>query len=222
MAAAQSFSVSVTPQSDSVTVTGGQSSTVNVDVTLQGQEFFCLQPQDLPVTVTSGGAQGITAAPSPEQVVFTVDAGVYGSDNPTGQGGPYNSTQSASVAIQAPSGTTSAFSAQVSVTAAFPGGDYSANQSDPTSSGGCGPSAFNSAEASGTIDVNVQPDAAPGDGNGDGADGGGGSDGGADGNTTDGGGDGGDDGENGSPMPAWIVPAGLIGAALIATRRRST
>lgn len=210
--------MTVTPQSESVSVTGGQSGSVNVDVTLQGSDFFCLQSQDLPVTVTASGQQGITGTPSPAELVYTVEPGVYSADDPTGEGSGYNSTQSTSVAIQAPSGTASAFSAQVQVTATFPGGDYGANQSDPTQSGGCGPNEFSAAEGSGSVDVNVQPDLSGSD---DGADGSGGDG----GNGTDGaGGDGsdgpdGDDG-NGIPLPGWIVPASLIGAALVATRRR--
>lgn len=212
--------MTVTPQTESVSLTGGQSGSVNVDVTLQGSDFFCLEAQDLPVTVATSGAQGITASPSPAELVYTVEPGVYSADDPTGEAGGYNSTQSTSVSIQAPSGTASGFSAQVQVTATFPGGNYGANQSDPTQSGGCGPNEFSAAEGSGSVDVNVQPDAAGDD---DGADGSG--DDGTDG--TDGaddgadGGDGGDgDDGNGIPLPGWLVPASLIGAALVATRRR--
>lgn len=220
LATAQSFSMAVTPQSDSATITGGQSSSVSVDVTLQGSDFFCLQAQELPVTVTAAGAQGITASASPAEMMYPVEAGVYSAQDPSGEvASAYNHTESTSISVQAPSGTASGFSAQVQVTATFPGGNYGANQSDPTASGGCGPSEFSAAEGSTAIDINVQPDAADGGTGGDGDDGDGG-----DGGTPGGDGGGGDDGDdgNGIPLPGWLVPASLIGAALVATRRRAS
>lgn len=212
LATAQSWSVTVTPQSDSVSVVGGESTSVTVDVNLRGDGFYCAQETDLPVMVSASGAQGISASPDPAELTFTVPPGIHDSNSEPATG-PYNETQSASVSITGPSGTAAGFSAQVQVTANFPGGDYSSNDSDPLSSGGCGPSEFNAAEDQSPIDVDVQPDAA--DGTDGGTDGGDGTDGGTGGNGTDG-----EDDDNGIPLPTWVVPAGLVSAALMIGRRR--
>lgn len=211
LAAAQTASVTVTPQSESVSLTGGQSTEVSVDVTLRLDQFTCLEETDFPVQMSAAGARGVAGSPAASNLTYTVGAGIYDSRT---SAGAYNETQSVAVTIQAPSGTANAFSADLTVTGLFPGGNFGANQDDPTSSGGCGPGEFPQAEGSRAITVNVQPDVTTSGPGSDGGTGGNTTDGGTGGNTTDGG------DENGSPMGAWLVPAGLVGAALIAARRR--
>lgn len=203
VAAAQTASVAVEPQTSDVSVQGGQSTQVSVDINLQLDQFTCGQAADFPVEVSASGAQGVAGSADPAELVFTVSEGIYDSRTPAGN---YNETQNVAVTITAPSGQSSGFSADVTVTGLFPGGDYSDS--------GCGPSSFPEAEGSVPITVDVQPDASPTDGGSDG-DGGtdGGTDGGIDGGTND------SDEENGSPVPVWLVPVGLAGAAAIASRR---
>lgn len=167
------------------------------------------------MNVAIGGQSGLTGSADPATLTFTVAANVYDSTAPQGTG-PYNETQQTTVSVTAPSGTASGFSAQLTVTGEFPGGSYGANQSDPTQSGGCGPNEFPGATGEGSIDVNVQPDVTNDDGSGGNGDGGDGGTGGGGGNGTDDG----DDGGNGIPVPTWIVPVGVVSAALIATRRK--
>lgn len=206
LAAAQTASVTVTPATEAISIEGGQSSSVDVDVTLRLDQFSCLQSQTFPVNVSVSGARGVTGTPSPATLEYQVPQGIHDSSTPAGA---YNETQTTTVSIQAPSGQAQGFSADVTVTGLFPG-------ANPQT---CGPNAFPQAEGSGAITVDVQPDVSSGNGGGTGGTGDGGTGGtGGNGttpgtNTSDGG------GENGTPMPAWIVPAALTGAAAILRRR---
>lgn len=204
------FTVTVSAPDSPVEVTGGQSTSVPVDVTLRGDGFGCSSDTTLPVNVT-GSSSRLTPTVNPATLEYTVPAGLYNSNVPADAAPPYNSTQSTSVDISVPAGQTSGFSTQVTVTAVFPGGNYGLQDE-----GNCEPGQFSSAEGSVAIDVNVQADATPtdgGDGGTDGDDGGTGGDGGTDGNTTDG------EDDNGIPVGPWAIPAGLAAAALAARRR---
>lgn len=197
VAVAQDFSVSVLPPEDATSVSAGDSTTVSVDVNLQGENFYCTGEVELPVQVSASGGSDVTATPASETVTFTTSANIYNENTEA-----FNQTQPVDVTTSAGSGASSG-STQVTVTATFEGGDYTPD---------CGPQAFNSDEASAPYDVNVQGTSTD-DGGTDGTDGG------AGGNGTDGGDDGSDDG-NGIPGPGALAPLAVVGAAMLARARR--
>lgn len=203
------FTVSLAGADDPVEVTGGQSASVPIDVTLMGDEFGCSSEVTLPVNVTASSSR-LSPTVAPAGLEYTVPANLYNSQVPGGAAPAYNNTESTSVDISVPAGQTSGFSTQVTVTAVFPGGNYGV-----AAGGGCEPGEFSSAEGSVAIDVNVAADSTGGTDGGDGTDGGtDGDDGGAPNGT-----DGDEDDSNGIPIGPWAIPAGLAAAALAARRR---
>lgn len=196
-AVAQSFSVSVSPPEDALTVSAGDSSTATVDVNLQGENFYCTAETEFPVTVSASGGSGVTATPGSDTITFTAGSNIYNENTAA-----YNETESVDVTTSAGAGASSG-STQVTVTATFEGGDYTPD---------CGPTEFPGDEASAPYDVNVEGSSTD-DGTDGGTDGG---DGGA-GNGTDG--EDGDDG-NGVPGPGALAPVAVLGAALLARARR--
>lgn len=211
LAQSATFTVTLEGPDAPVEVTGGQSSSVPIDITLMGDEFGCSGEVTLPVNVTASSSR-LTPTVSPAGLEYTVPQGLYNSQVPGGAAPPYNSSQSTSVDISVPAGQTSGFSTQVTVTAVFPGGNYGVAEG-----GDCEPGQFSSAEGSVAIDVNVAADSTGGtDGGTDGSDDG--TDGGTDDGSTNGT-DGGEDDSNGIPVGPWAIPAGLAAAALAARRR---
>ncbi len=202
------FTVSLSGSDAPVSITGGQSQSVPIDITLMGDGFGCSQEVTLPVNVTASSSR-LSPAVNPAGLEYTVPANLYNSQVPADAAPPYNNTESTSVDISVPAGQTSGFSTQVTVTAVFPGGNYGV-----AAGGGCEPGEFTSAEGSVAIDVNVAADSTGDTDGGDGTDGGtDGGDGGAP-NGTDGAED-----DNGIPVGPWAIPAGLAAAALAARRR---
>lgn len=210
LAQSATFTVTLEGPEAPVEVTGGQSSSVPIDITLMGDEFGCSNEATLPVNVTASSSR-LTPTVSPAGLEYTVPQGLYNSQVPADAAPPYNNTESTSVDISVPAGQTSGFSTQVTVTAVFPGGNYGA-----TGEGSCEPGEFSPAEGSVAIDVNVAADSVGGTDGGDGTDDG--TDGGTDGGTTNGT-DGDEDDSNGIPIGPWAIPAGLAAAALAARRR---
>ncbi len=211
------FTVSLAGPDSPVSITGGQSQSVPIDITLMGDGFGCAQEAVLPVNVTASSSR-LTPTVNPAGLEYTVPSGLYNSQVPANQAPPYNSTQPTSIEVSVPSGQTSGFTTQVTVTATFPGGNYGVS-----GEGNCEPGEFSSAEGTVAIDVSVQADATGGTDGGDGGtggtDGGTGSDGGTGGDGGTNSSDDGDDG-NGIPVGPWAIPAGLVAAALAARRRR--
>lgn len=196
-AVAQDVNVILEAPEDALEITGGDSASASMDVTLEADGFHCGEDVELPVAVAAQGADGVVATPDADEVVFSVSAGIY--DSSVTQS--YEETQSVGVQVEAPSGTTSDFSTQVGLEASFDG-------ANPAS---CGPDELPPAEDIAPLGVNVQADEEPS------------TDDGEDGGEDDGNPDGGENGEEGSgiPFPAWTVPAAGISAALLATRRRA-
>jgi hypothetical protein len=192
-ALAQDFSVTVTPPEEAVSVDEGGSATASVDVTLQGQDFYCVQETELPVEISTSGGSGVSGTPGSSNLTFVVAGQIYNPDTT----GEYNETQSVDVNLEA-SPSAGGSSSQVSLSANFPGGEYTE----------CGPESFPAAEDSAPIDVAVQ---------GSGATDGGGTDGGG---ADDGTGGEDDGGEDGSGVPGPGVAA-LVGALSVAAAARS-
>ncbi len=172
---------------------GGATQSASVDVTFQAEEFFCAEETAVPVAVTAEGSDGVVPSVSESEITFAIPANLYFT---TLEQDPYMETSSVTVDVQAPSGTTSDFSTQLNIEATFDG-------ADPQT---CGPNALPGASDLAPLSVNVQADAEPNQD--DGEDGGAGD-----------GSDGGEEG-NGIPLPAWIVPAAALSAALASRRRR--
>lgn len=195
-AVAQDVNVILEAQDESLDIMGGDTGTSGMDVTLQADQFHCGEETDLPVEVSATGADGVVANLDTGELVFTVSPGIY--DSSVTQA--YEGTQSVSIEVQAPSGTTSDFSTQVGLEASFGG-------ANPAT---CGPNELPPADDIAPLSVNVQADQEPTTDDGESP------------NGDDGSSGGGDDGEegNGIPFPAWTVPAAALSAAL-ATRRRS-
>lgn len=203
LAAAQqaSFTVTLEPQGEAGELSPGQTSSVNVNVRLEGDQFSCADDEELPVELSASGSGGVTGTADPAELVFSNTMGVHSTSSPAGG---YNESQQATVTVQA--GTT-AGTHDVTVTGSFPGGNY--GPPDGSCSG-----EFPSAEGTANIPVTVQADNA-GDGTGGtGDDGTTGDDtnGTGGGNTTDG------EEDNGIPLGPWMAPLAFVGAA-IALRR---
>ena len=205
-AAAQTVTIDVQGPDAPVSVASGQSTTVNVNVNFLADEFGCSQDTPAPVAFTAAAGR-VTATGSAEELTYTLPTGLHNSQAPGGGLPPLNASQSATITVDAPAGEATGFSDQITVTASFEGGDFLPN---------CGPGEFPSAEGTATINVNVQGTGGTGTDGGDGGTGSDGGDGGAGGNNT--GGNGGDEETDDSPLAAWLLPAALIGAALIARR----
>lgn len=204
------FSLNVKPASSSTTVDAGASSSVSVDVNLQGDGFSCAENEELPVNLTIAQTRGVSGSADPNPLIFSNTQGIHSSSAPSG---PYNETQTATVSISAAS-TASSGDRSVQIQGVFPGGNYGAS-----GGGSCEPGNFPSAEDSATVTVTVR--GSDGGTSTNGTDGGTGT-GGTDGGTGSGGGspNGSSSGEeNGTPVGAWVAPLALIGGALAARRR---
>lgn len=213
LAAAQqaSFSVSLSPTSELQPVQAGGSTSVDVDVNLQGDGFSCADDVTLPVNMSVSPTGGVSGTANPAPVEFSNTMGIHNSDGPTGG---YNETETTTVTFQV-SGSASGGDKDVTLTGLFPGGNYGPG------SGNCAPSEFPEAEGTTTVTVPVQASSDSGtDTGGDtgGDDGVGGDDGDAtDGNDTIG--NESDEDDNGIPVGPWVAPAALVAGALALRRR---
>lgn len=201
LAAAQqpSFSVTLEPQDEAGTMSPGDSQDVTVLVRLEGDNFSCLEDEELPVEISVSGSEDLTGVPDPAELVFSNTQGIH---NSATTAGGYNESQETTVTVQVANAATGG-SQELTVTGTFPGGNYG----PPDRS--CNDE-FPSAEGTTTIPVTIQSNGTDGVG---GADGGG--DGGA-GNGTDDGGD--EEDGNGIPLGPWIAPLALVASA-VALRR---